>query len=96
VFSFENYDPNRTILHRSFRDWLHTVTVLWEQAPPSDSEEERVGFFAGRSGDRVRRDLNPGFPVQRRARRRPVERPPQDLVLVRDTFKRGPYEWRIE
>jgi cell wall assembly regulator SMI1 len=96
VFSFQNYDEKRTILYRSFRDWLHTVTVIWEQAPPTASEEERLEFFVGKAAERVRRRLNRGYPVQRTARRRPVEPPPVKIQLAREAFERGPYNWRIE
>ena len=96
VISFENYSRARKVLHRSFRDWLAAVVALWEQVPAEADEDERIAFFTGRAGARLRRQVSPGLPVVRNARRRPAPKAPRGLECHFRKFERGPYSWSIE
>ncbi len=96
VLSFRTHDAARTRLHRSVREWLHTVTVLWEELPDDASPEARPELFSSKTAERIRRRLNPGYPAARVARKRAAPAAPRGLVHVRQTFERGRLQWRID
>jgi hypothetical protein len=96
VVSYKAHDAARPLLHRSFRHWLATVAELWERMPDGATEDEQPEFFETRAATRLRRQLNPGYPKPRTARRRPAEKAPKGIEHVCEWFQRGPYEWRIE
>ena len=94
VLSFKNYDDVRRLEYRSVRHWLHAVTTLWERTPSgATEEEERTDAFVGKAAARVRKALDPGYPIHRRARHRPAPKPED---THREAWSRGPYEWEIQ
>jgi cell wall assembly regulator SMI1 len=94
IIEFLTHDARRTVLHRSFYDWLHTLSALAE-AGPSDAEAW-LEFQESRAAGRLRRQLNPGYPIQRTARAAKRRLPKSRLQLERWCFERGPRRWVID
>jgi hypothetical protein len=96
IVSFKAYDAARPLLYSSLRQWLAALVALWEQMPSGVSEDEQADFFDSRAAIRLKRKLEPGYPIARTARKRPAEKRPKGIEYVCEGFTRGPYEWRIE
>jgi hypothetical protein len=90
--------PSRPILHGSLRGWATAVAAIWDSLPASLAAADRPAVFGTRSAQRVRRAADPGFPIAKRARRRPRRRATSPAPTDREAaaFTRGAYEWRIE
>jgi hypothetical protein len=96
VVSFKAYSDARPVLYPSLRRWMDTNATLWAEVPEDATDDAQMEFFEGRVATRLRRKLNPGHPIARAARKRPIKKPPMNLERVRETFTRGPNEWSIE
>lgn len=93
VVEFLAYRQRRARLYASAYQWLGTLAELTAAAEGSTDLEE---FLRGRRAARIRKQLNPGYPIRRMARRRRAPRPSKSLVIESQAFERGPYHWSIE
>lgn len=93
VVEFLAYDNKRWRLHESADQWLLTVTELTEQARDA---EDLTEFMTFRQATRIRKELNPGYPIRRSARKQRAPRYARKLRVEQQVFERGPYEWTIE
>ncbi|MGC4119414.1 MAG: SMI1/KNR4 family protein [Myxococcales bacterium] len=69
VFLRRNSDPRRLIVASSFHAWLHAHVELTSAGPDDADEDAWIEYFASRRASRIRRALDPGFPIAVTAKR---------------------------
>ncbi len=95
ILVFDNYATSRDVRYSSLLAWLKTLVELWRRAPRADEAAWCEFFDFSPEAKRIRKQLNPGYPIRRRARLVPVKRAPKNLEVQRRQFKRGDWFWFI-
>ena len=92
IVEFVAYNRRRARLYATAHAWLNMLAQLTALAGDAD---DMAAFMRSRRADRIRKQLSPGYPVRRNARRRPKPRTPKGLTVDHQAFERGDYHWMI-
>ncbi|RMH21283.1 MAG: hypothetical protein D6696_06155 [Acidobacteria bacterium] len=93
IVEFLTHDGKRTRLYPSAHVWLAALAEVTALARRADNPEDVMR--SSRTAARVRKKLAPGYPVYRRARKRPKTRAPKGLEVHYQAFERDAYHWTI-